>query len=212
MKYILPVVTALFVFVSCTEKEAGIKVQWEENLRGDFSFSEQWSYAENIFRNKFGQLVCDGFCDDAISNMLDGEGRIFEDSVSKYYSLVDTTHFYHTIASEAMCYEWAGTDFSHAYKNGDTVRCYTECNVATHSSLHMQFVRDECIPHIELNSITPSGKQNFNCKRGSIKVDKPSWSKGILKAEFDFVFDNPQEPDNPLWWRGRIYTAIKEDS
>lgn len=211
MRCILLVTAALFFFMSCTQEGTGIKIQWEENLQGDFSFSKQWSYAEGIWHNRFGQLVCNALCDDAISNMLDDEGRILEDSVSRYYSLVDTTHFYHTIVSDANCYEWAGTDYAHAYKNGDTVRCYTECNVATHSSLHLQFVKGECIPRINLNSITPSGEQDFNYKSGFIKVDKPLWLKGILKAEFDFVFDNPQDPKNLLWWKGRIYTTIKEN-
>jgi len=200
----------LILFVSCGTKNEGIQIQWVDNLDGDFSFTEQWSYAENVFSNESGQLVCDGLCDEILDKMRDENGRIFDDSLTRYYQLLDTTHYYHKIASDADVPEWVGTDFAYAYRAGDTIRCYTMCNVGTHSSLHLSVINDKCIPYVELNSVSPAGLQYFRAKNGYIRIDKIMMDKGILKAEFDFRFINPTDADNPMWWKGRIYTEIKK--
>ncbi len=186
-------------------------IEWKKELQGDFSFTEEWSYPENIFKNEYGQLVCDGFCEPELDKMRDESGKIIDDSITRYYQLVDTTHYHHTISSEAKSYEWIGTDFADAYEaDNDTIKCKTRCGVATHSSLQLSIIGDMCIPQIELNSVSMSGVQHFKYKSGSIKIDKPLFEKGILKAEFDYTFDDPTDPKNPLWWKGRIYTTIKE--
>lgn len=200
----------LTLLVSCGTRNENVKIQWVDDLQGDFSFTQKWSYDENIFLNQFGQLVCDGLCDEALDDMRDMNGRILDDSLNRYYQLVDTTHFYHSISSQAQCYEWVGTDFAIAYRVGDTVRCYTLCNVATHSSLQLSIVNNECIPLIELNSVSPRGLQYFSYKSGNISVDSEMWKKGILKAEFDFTFNDPDNAEEAIWWKGRIYTKVAE--
>lgn len=202
------------ILLSCknTSNPDSVKIDWVDNLQGNFSFIEQWSYTDGIYLNNFGQLVCDGLCDSKSDKMKDENGRIITDSIQKYYQLIDTTHYFHSISSEAQCYEWVGTDFAQAYRgNGDTVRCYTLCNVATHSSLQLMIIKDECIPRIELNSVTSIGLQYFKSKGGYINIDKLFWNKGVLKAEFDFTFNNPQNPQDSIWWKGRIHTDIKEN-
>ncbi|NDV96689.1 hypothetical protein D0T84_17470 [Dysgonomonas sp. 521] len=205
----------LFIFilsVSCGTKNEGIQVQFVEVLQGDFSFAEEWSYPENVFMNSFGQLVCDGLCDDALYRMIDKDGRIFEDSLSRYYQFLDTTRYYHTMASEAQCYEWMGTDYAIAYQSGDSVRCYTMCNAGTHSSLVLSIIGDRCTPRIELNSVANPGVLHYyEVKSGSIKIDEQMWRKRILKAEFDFSFTDTDRPEEPMWWQGKIYTEIKPD-
>lgn len=197
--------------VSCSKKD-GIEIEWVDSLTGDYSFTEKWDYDDNIFRNQFGQLVCDGFCPEEISSMRDEEGRIYEDSVSKYYQFVDTSHIYHTIECEARCYEWAGTNHTKAIRiSPDSVKVYTLCNPATHSSLILNIVNGRCIPRTELNSITPSGLRSFNCSSGYIKIDKSLWEKDIIKADFHFTFENKLQPSDSLWWKGRIYTTINEN-
>lgn len=209
---ILSLIIICFVFLSYQKTDEGdsLKIDWVDNLVGDFSFTKEWSYTDGIYLNDFGQLVCDGLCDSESNKMKDEKGRIIADSIHRYYQLIDTTHYTHTISSQAQCYEWMGTDFAIANRgNGDTVKCYTMCNVATHSSLKVMFIKDKCIPRIELNSVTPTGLQYFKIKKGSIKIDKPLWDKGILKAEFDFIFDDPLNQQDAMWWKGRIYTDIK---
>jgi hypothetical protein len=116
MKYILVsligLVTFGFVIDSrFTDKSEQIKIQWIDNLDGDFDFRTKWSYSEGIYRNEFGQLSCDGFCPEGTESMKDSEGKIHPDSLTRFYQLVDTTHQFYSISCEAWCYEWGGTDF-----------------------------------------------------------------------------------------------------
>ena len=206
MKYVVSLFALIWI-VSYSPSPKGIAIEWTDKLEGDFSFAQEWSYPENVFRNEFGQLVCDGFCTNEIIRMHNGKGRIPNDSLEKYYQLLDTTHVYHTISCDANCYEFAGTDYIEAEKVGkDTVRCYTLCNAGTHSSLAFDIVNNNCTPVIELNSITPQGEVTFPSTGGYIKIDRKEWERGILKAQFHFTF---QHDDSAMWWEGRIYTTIK---
>ncbi len=196
---------------SCNNNKR-VEVKWVDNLQGDFSFTEKWNYPENVFRNDYGELVCDGLCDDALFGMRDADGRILPDSIDRYYQLLDTTHYYHTIESDADCYEWDGTDFAYAYRGGgDTVSCHTAYGVSAHSSLRFIVTENSCIPSIELNSITDAGIKYYRGKGGWIRIDRTLWQKGILKAEFDFTFDNSDDIENPMRWKGRIHTKIEEN-
>ncbi|MDR0825604.1 MAG: hypothetical protein LBN74_10955 [Prevotella sp.] len=197
--------------VPCGTILRNIEIQWLESLSNGFFFTEEWSYNGNVFLNDFGQLVCDGLCDDALTRMCDENGKIFDDSLERYYQLLDTTRYYHTLSSEAKCYEWLGADFAFSYRVGDTVKCYTACNEATHSALLFSIVGDRCIVRIELNSISPLlGLQYFESKSGLIKIDKTCWNEDVLKAEFYFTFADPENPREPMWWKGRIYTKIEK--
>lgn len=196
------------LLLSCGRKNnnGSVSVEWTENLSGDFSFCKNWSYPEGIFKNEYGQLVCDGLCPEASFNMVDSTGRIYPDSITKYYSLIDTTHQQYSIQSEAACYEWAGTDFIDAERISDSeIQFSTLTNIGTHSSLVLTIKDDECIPQIKLYSISSSEVKTFHLKSGYIKIDKELWSKKLLKAEFDFNFHNNHNPNLPMFWRGKIY-------
>lgn len=206
MKYSIYLLILLLT-VSCSSPQKGIAIEWADKLEGDFSFTENWDYAENVFQNEFGQLVCDGFCPDELIEMVDEDGRIPDDSLKKYYQLLDTTHYYHTIECDAHCYEFVGTDYIEVQKVGnDTIKCSTLCNSGTHSSLVLNITENTCTPIIELNSFTPKGKVTFESTGGFIKIDRKEWERGSLKAEFRFTFENE---DFPMWWEGKIYTTIK---
>jgi len=199
----------LLLLSSCCEQSRGIPVVWTDHLEGDFSFAKEWSYPENVFKNDFGELVCDGLCDERLTGMRDKNGKIISDSITSYYQLLDTTHYYRSLQSDAQCYEWAGTDFAFAYWDGsDTLTCLTLCNAATHSSLRLKIINGKCFPQIKLNSITNVGTQHFDYKEGYIIIDKSLWEKEILKAEFRFDFINPDSTGMPLWWAGKIYAPI----
>ena len=186
-----------------------VKIVWVNNLTGDFSFTKKWSYPEGIFKNDFGQLICDGFCPSEIENMSDDNGRIYKDSLKAYYKIVDTSHFYHTISSDAWCYEWAGTDFIDVYReSNDTLFCKTRLNAATHCSLELMITGDSCIAIIDLISIVPGGNEKFYCTNGDITIDKNLWKQGILKARFSFNFDHPENLGKPVYWNGKIYSKI----
>jgi len=201
------------LIISCSDKEPQgyVNIEWMDNLSGDYSFTGKWDFKDNIFRNEFGQLVCEGFCPEEIQNMRDKKGQIYKDSIERYYQFVDTSHIYRTIESEAQCYEWAGTNQIEVIKiSKDSIKAYTLCNPATHSSLVLEVVNNKCFARIDLNSITPSGHQTFVCNGGYIKIDKHLWKENVIKAEFNFSFENTSQPQDSLWWKGKIYAAINE--
>jgi hypothetical protein len=103
-------------------KSGEIDIRWAKNLTGDFSFMKNWDYPEGVYKNEFGQLSCDGVCPPEIDRMKDDNGKIYEDSLNAFYKLVDTTHQFHSINSDAWTYEWAGTNFATAKRiNADTI-------------------------------------------------------------------------------------------
>jgi hypothetical protein len=187
-----------------------ISIQWVDELRGNFSFRYRWNYPESVFKNRFGQLTCDGNCPPGIDVMKDDEGRIFKDSLKAFYAIVDTSHQYHSIACDAWCYEWAGTDYIDVIRDGDSIHCATACNMATHCSLHLDFVKDKCYPFIDLISIVNGGNAVYPCTGGNLKIDKTLWTKGIMKAEFSFHFEHKENPQQPIYWKGRIYTRMEK--
>lgn len=203
-------------FISCGQannktkrNEPGeISITWVDDLPGDFIFTENWDYPEGVYINEFGQLSCDGICPPETEAMKDETGRIFKDSLTAFYNLVDTT-----IQSDARCYEWAGTNFVTARAiNSDTTVCFTHNNASTHSSLHLVITQKQCTPTIELNSVAGAGEIIiYPCQSGQIEIDRKLWNKGILKATFNFAFDDKEDPDKPLSWEGKIYTKIEAE-
>jgi hypothetical protein len=195
-------------------KSGEIIVCWADTLSGDFSFTKNWDYPEGVYNNHFGQLSCDGLCPPEIDGMKDENGRIFEDSITAFYNLVDTTHQFHSIQSDAWAYEWAGTNFvTVSRKKADTTFCFTHKNVGTHSSLVLIITDNKCIPTIHLYSVIVSrsgmnGEKIYRCKSGHIEIDKILWETGIVKAKFDFVFDHTDNPNKPMYWKGKIYANI----
>mgnify|MGYP000743008991 CR=1 FL=1 len=214
----IKVVPILFLFLigfSCKtiEKKTGstnkIIIQWAANLQGDFSFKEKWSYREGVYKNRHGQLSCDGFYPLEIDSMKDESGRIYEDSLPAFYKIIDTTHVFHSLQSHNRMYEYSGTDFIEFVKQeNEIIRGESINNVSTHSSLVLELENDFCVAWVEFNSIRDLGLNKFPLKSGTIKIDRSLFENGIIKAEFDFKFENTVEPDKELFWNGNIYSEI----
>ncbi|MFM9945358.1 MAG: hypothetical protein ACKVQB_09025 [Bacteroidia bacterium] len=188
-----------------------IKIEWADSLPGDFGFVNKWSYADNIFKNEKGQLVCDNICPAETERMMDNSGNIFKDSLKKYYKLIDTSHYFHTIQSDAWCYEYGEANFITCFKNsGGFINCYTMGNAGTHCSLRFSINGDKCSPLIHLNSVAKGGTTIFKCNGGSIVIDKDLLAKGFLKAEFNFNFINTTDSSKPIYWKGKIYCEVNE--
>ena len=187
-----------------------VKIKWASSIKGDFSFVNKWSYLEGVELNEYGQLSCDGFCPPEADAMIDSTGKIFKDSLTAFYKIVDTSHQFYSIQCKAWCYEWAGTDFIEAIqKSVDTVYCYTLLNAATHCSLQLNIVGDNCFALVDLNSIVKGGSAKYSCVNGYITVDKNLWEKGIVKAFFSFNFEHKENPNKPIYWKGKIFAKIK---
>jgi hypothetical protein len=201
-----------FTTDSNAPKSCPIRIQWVDTLQGDFSFTKNWNYPEGVYRNDFGQLDCDGMCPDEIEAMKDSNGKIYPASLKRFYKLLDTTHQFHSIACEAWCYEWAGTDFITSVKSDNNrIICTTQTTAATHCSLILEIINDTCIPRIELTSIAAPGLKIYAGKSGSITIDKTLWKKGIMKAEFNFDFNNTSEPGRKIFWKGKIHTLLVKE-
>jgi hypothetical protein len=190
--------------------KGSVPIEWADTVPGDFSFVHNWSYPEGVYKNEFGQLSCDGICPPEIDPLMDRTGRIFKDSLSAFYKIIDTTHRSHSLQCEAWCYEWAGTDFISVRQKGrDTIEGATECTSGTHCSLHFYIVKNHCFPTIIVNSIAHNGTVFFPCIGGSMKIDKHLLKKGILKADFDLNFDHRENPKQKMYWKGRIFTPLQ---
>ncbi len=207
-----------FSFYSCQQKtkkavnsaSAPITIKWADNISGDFSFTKNWSYKEGIYLNDYGQLSCDGLCPPEIDALKDSTGRIYENSLHAFYKIIDTAHQAHSIQCEAWYYEWAGTDFIETIrKSDDSTICNTASGIATHCSLHLDIIKDICSAEINLKSILPKGDTVFYCTDGHITIDKKLWKEGIMKAEFSFNFEHKENPEKPIYWKGKIYSKIR---
>lgn len=207
----------IFVFALLCLKSWGqvskpVTIKWVENLPGDFSFTNNWTYPPGVEMKTDGKAGCadGGFCPERCYAMLDSNGIVLRDSSQVFYQLLDTTHQFHTIQCEAFCYEWAGTDFMEVLRtNKDSVFCFTTTDIATHCSLQLMLVKDICTATIDLNSIMPDASATYYCTEGYITIDKKLWEKGIMKAEFSFIFENKEDSNKPFYWKGKAYAKIK---
>jgi hypothetical protein len=198
-----------------------IKIKWVDALSGNFKFSKKWSYADAVYKNKFGQLSCDGDCPEEIERMFDNNRKILKDSLNAFYKLVDTSHYFHTISSDAWCYEWTGTDYIDVIKlSADSVYCYTLANAGTHCSLELHINRDTCYaviylnsivgPHTDPNGVVWGGRSWFYSTGGHITIDRALWEKGHMKAEFSFNFEHKTDPKQPVYWKGKIFSRMQK--
>lgn len=184
-------------------------IKWVDNLSGDFSFTANWSYPIGVYKNEYGQISCDGLCPPEIDAMKDSLGRIYEDSLRAFYKTIDTTHQKYSIQCEVWCYEYEGTDFIEVNRltNGN-FHCFTLTSISTHCSLNIDIRQDSCYATIDLSSIGQAGSIIFHCTDGVIKIDKNLWREGIMKAEFSFNFEHEQNPEKPVYWKGKIFARI----
>ena len=178
---------------------------------GQFDFQNDWSYPENVFVNQWGQLSCDWMCPPEIDRMKDVNGRIYDDSLTAYYQIIDTTHLPHTISCETSLYEYTGTHFIQFRETEDGIVGTTTSNASTHSVLTIQLVNGVCYAWVDFNSIRDLGQQRFELLTGRIILDKSSYETGIIKGSFDFRFRNHIDASVPLFWRGTIVAPIERN-
>ncbi len=206
----------LLCFISLSNKRIEkplnkkIPVIWVDSFIGkDFSFKDEWSYPEEVFRNKYGQLSCDSGMCHGTKTMKDANGRILKDSLEAFYKIVDTTHLKHTLKSTARVYEWLDSKFiTFKRSNDNSITGESSCSAATHSSLNIQIKNDSILTWVDFKSIRNLGTHQFPLKKGYIKIDKKSFKGGIIKAEFDLTFFNTIDESSPISWRGLIHSKI----
>jgi hypothetical protein len=210
MKVMMIIACVLLAF-TCHKQQnvpGQLRIGHTENLEGDYSFAKRWDYPPGVYKNEQGQLSCDGFCPERTDAMKDSTGRIYDDSLSAFYALVDTAHQFHSMQGEAQCREYAGADYMIAVRRGDTVFCNSMCNAATHCSLHLRLLGDYCLATVQLRSIISGKGIIYKLEKGLMRIEQTSWKAGFLKAEFDLDFGHDSLTGKPVSWKGKIYTPI----
>jgi hypothetical protein len=210
---LLVIVCGLTLFACHHKQEVDgeLTIEWQEQLKGDYAFAKAWDYPEGVYKNSYGQVSCDGFCPPETDAMKDSTGRIYKDSLSAFYALVDTTHRFHSLQGEAQCDEYAGADYMIAQRKHDTVVCYSLCNAATHCSLHLRIIGDHCRAEVKLLSIAGGNTRTYRCKSGFIRIDRGAWKQDTLKAEFDMAFEKDSLSGKPVSWKGKTDTPILKE-
>jgi len=213
LESIIVIFTCLLGFSFTVSNETNwAEIEWTDQLEGNFDFKNEWSYPEGVYRNRFGQLSCDGICPSEIDRMKDDNGSIYPDSLKAFYAVIDTTHLFHSIKSEAWTYEWADTDFMTFQQQTDhTIIGQTAWNIATHSILNIKIKDHAVTAWIEYNSIRDLGVHTFPMKQGMIKIDPQFFAQGIIKAEFDMTFHNTLDATQKMYWKGLIYSRLYDD-
>lgn len=212
MKFTM-IIGMMFLFACHQTKNipGQLKIEWVEELEGDYSFAKAWDYPEGVYKNGYGQLSCDGFCPPGTDAMKDSTGRIYKDSLPAFYALVDTTHRFHSLQGEAQCDEYAGADYMVAQRKQDTVICYSLCDAATHGSLHLRLLGNICMATVELHPLTSGKNTSYILQSGAMRIGRKSWKSGILKAEFTMDFGKDSLTQKPVSWKGKIYTPMLKE-
>ena len=204
------------LFICCTinkpkNTSSEHQIKWSENLIGDFSFADKWSYAEGIYLNTYNQLSCDGLCPPRIGAMKDKNGKIIADSLESFYIIVDTSHLYHSLRSTNKMYEYSGTHFINFTEKDNKIIGKTSTNVSTHSSLTIELEKNKFNAFVDLNSIRDLGTHRFPLSKGELEIDSIKYRKGIIKAHFDFEFLNTIDSTKKLLWKGQIISRIEKE-
>lgn len=210
---IFSLVCGLFLNVEAQKKiPSEVVIQWQDSLMGDFSFCKQWSYTDGLVKSDKNEIRCIYNCHPRIEKMYNSSGQIIADSLNAFYSLIDTTHYKHTLECEAWSYEYVQTYFITCIKNeAGFINCYTMTNNFNRSCLRFSITNDKCLPTVQLNSANKDiGYKIFKIQTGNMNIDKGEFYRGMLKAEFNFTFMNSLDAKKTIIWKGKILSPITE--
>ena len=189
---------------------------WVDSIVDDFSFTEKWDYQDGVYMNQWGQLSCDGLCPMEIDVLKDDQGRIYDDSLKKFYSIIDTTHRYFTHAGTVRAYEFGECNYAVATRLAGKIHVNTESNISTHTDLHIVF--DPETPFSErnfkiylmFNSIRNIKRAYFIALTGRIEISRKKFEEGIIQMRFDLGFQSEEDdPKGMQTWQGKILTKIE---
>jgi len=191
-----------------------IQSSWVDSVEGDFSFVENWEYPEGVYINQWGQTSCDGLCPPEIDRMKDDKGRIYDDSLSAFYSYVDTTHLFFSHEGNAHVYEYRECHYANASKVNGKIYIQTSVNIATHTSLQMILdMENQKNPIVEVyliyNSIRNIKEKSYQALSGTIQISEKKLQKGIVQLIFDLNFQ--AEEGDSQYWNGKIQCNLENN-
>ncbi|MFK7784144.1 MAG: hypothetical protein AB8B56_03450 [Crocinitomicaceae bacterium] len=210
MKFILSVLLLLPSF-----SFSQVDFAWVDSISGDFSFVEEWDYSEGVYVNQWGQLSCDGLCPMEIDRMKDEKGRVYDDSLTSFYTYVDTSHLHYSFEGSARVYEYGDCHYASASEVNGMIHIQTDVNIATHSSLHIVLdTSKDSNPvkriYILYNSIRNVPRKVYLALNGNIELSKEKLKDGIVQLTFDLDFQSEDTDKQGLQhWEGKILTELE---
>ncbi len=189
-----------------TEKESlSVPIGWFSELKGDYSFATKWEYANGIEINEYQQIIC-WDCPPRAQKMLDKRRKIIVDSMNVFYTIIDSTRHYYSLDSRSTLTDMKDNKYLSVKKYGDfTVEGFTKSSDSMNCSLFFR-LKDDYVTswaYIKNKGIT----RIFTMKEGKFFADKSEFQKGVLKANFSFVYDSGNS-FKALYWSGKIFARI----
>lgn len=189
-----------------TEKDSfSVPIGWFSELKGDYSFAAKWEFAKGIEINDYQQIIC-WDCPPRAQKMLDKRRKIIADSMHVFYTLIDSTRHYFSLDSRSTLTNMKDINFLSVKKYGDfTLEGFAKSTDSVNCSLFFR-LKDDFVTswvYVKNNGIT----RIYTLKEGKFFADKSEFQKGILKANFSFVY-NSGNSLKALYWSGRIYAKI----
>ena len=221
MKSILLLLCSIGFIISCSVSSTipkdqktteiqgySILISQFDDLKGDFSFSNKWEYAEGIELNDYQQIICSK-CPSRAGKMLDRRRKIASDSMDIFYTLIDSTRHYYSLDSRCSLTDMRDVKFISVKKYGDfSLEGMAKSNDSSNCSLFFRIKDDYIISWIYVKSKN-NESEIYPMKDGKFFLDQGAFDKGILKANFSFVYYNKKNSLKALFWSGKMNAHIK---
>ncbi len=183
-----------------------IPISWFNDLKDDFSFAHKWEYADGIALNEYQQIIC-WKCPPRAQKLLDKRQKIISDSIHVFYQLIDSSRQYYSLESRSTVTNLKENHFIEVKKYGDfTMEGFTKSKDTSNCSLFFRVNNDFITSWIYLKN--ESGMKIYQLMDGKFFADKSAFEKGILKANFSFIYES-ENSFKALYWSGKIYCKIK---
>jgi len=183
-----------------------IQISWFSELKGDFTFANEWEYAPNIEENEFDQIICTE-CPSRAKKMINRNGRIIADSLSAYYKLVDSTRHYRNLQARCTAYDWTEAKTIYVRKYGDFIlEGHTENDSTSNSRIFFR-IKDNLLTawiFYKKNGVT----KIYPMTGGKFFADSREFAQGTLKATFSFTFLNENNSIKALYFSGKMLAKI----
>jgi hypothetical protein len=117
--------------------------------------------------------------------------EFFDDSLTRFYSIIDTTHRYYSHEGIVRTYEYGECNYAFAKELNGKIHVQTEVNVSTHTSLHIVFdakvtSETEFKVYLIYNSIRNVKPVVYLARSGTVDISIEEFQKGVLQMTFDF--------------------------
>ena len=184
---------------------SSISISWFQELKGDFSFANEWEYAEGIKINDYQQIICSK-CSQRAEKMLDKRRKIYADSINVFYQLIDSTRHYYSLNSRSTLTNLNEDRFVLIKKYGDfTIEGVAKNQDGINCSLFFRIKDDLITSWIYIKK--SEDIKIYKLKEGKFFADKSAFDRGILKANFSFVYESGNSL-KPIYWSGKIHSKI----